>query len=379
MKDSPMAGCGDAYRRALEFANTNIAESCAFAFNSNIDFVAYPSLDAAERAFGKRITRGGETVDAATVRRVASAFKWKEARMGGQSGNMANAGAALGVRGLAHAYNLGPRQKRLFAKGVEAIGGNRVRESCHYICEVTLRDGRRDRLIASHDPAHFKLQIAKKFASRSTAFIGEGCDRAMVSGFHIIAHSSARERMKAAARLLGQWKQANPELRVQFEAGDFARKEVLLDTVKMILPHVDSIGLNGDEVHEFARAFGLPKRHAFEAARLLAEKVPEVVVHTADYAFAYSRIRPKPVLRHALCFGHSLAAYRALTGRYATFADVSLMLGNKVECRAGSQAAREFEEAGFGKHGVIVPSLALKPKMTVGLGDSFAAGFFLVG
>jgi len=370
-----------AYREALGVARSSIASSCMFAFNSNVDFVASPTLAAAERFLRRKIINGGEfELDAETARRMATVFKWKEMRMGGQAGNMANAAAALGVKGLAHAYNLSPRQKGLFAKGVEAIGAKTKEESRHYVLELELRNGRRDRVIASHDPAHYKLMVSREFEARSRKFVEAGCSRAMLGGFHIVTWGRARERLGAVARLIRAWKERNPELRIHFEAGDFAKKGVLLDTVKIILPLADSIGLNEQELFEFAKVFEIPKRHEFEAARLLAEKVPEVIVHTADYAFGYSRIREKHALKYALCFGHSLSAYRAETGKYAKFSDVSRMLsGKRAACTKGSLAAKEFEKAGFGKHGVLVPSLAIKPKITVGLGDSFAAGCFLVG
>jgi len=357
-----------------------IARSCVFAFNSNMDLVARPPLAEAERFFGGRITSGGEReIHVAEARRLHSAFEWEEVRMGGQAGNMANAAAALGVRCLAHAYNLSPGQRKLFPKGVEVSGRRTKAESRHYVLELVLRNGRRDRLIASHDPAHAELRIARDFASRSTGFISAGCGRAVASGFHILNCDDAAGRLKAAARLMRRWKAANPALRIHFEAGDFARKAVLLDVVKTILPLVDSIGMNEKELCEFAAAFGIRERHGFEAARLLAEEIPEVVVHTADYAFAYSRIRPVRTLESALRLGHALSAHRAMTGGYAGLPDAENMIARKhPECRAGCGAAEEFVEAGFGRHGVLVPSFEIRPKLTVGLGDSFAAGCFLV-
>jgi len=330
-----------------------IAKSCVFAFNSNIDLVARPGLAEAESFFRKKIVSGGEIeVDAETAERLAAAFEWKEMRMGGQAGNMANAAAALGVKCLAHAYNLSPRQKGLFAKGVRVVGDRTGEESCHYILELVLRNGLRDRLIASHDPAHYDLKIAREFAPRSAEFISEGCDRAIVSGFHILRAKNAKERLLDAAHLMRRWRKANPKLRIHFEAGDFARKEVIADVAKIILPLVDSVGVNEKELREFA-------------SHLEDSEVGEVVIHTAGYASAISRIRSRESLANALRFGHALAAFKAQTGRYAGMREAMGMLRERG---AGTLPS---------KFGVTVPAFRITPKITVGLGDSFAAGCFL--
>lgn len=330
-----------------------IARSCVFAFNSNIDFVARPSLSAAEKFFRRRIISGGETyVDAETAARVAASFKWKEVRLGGQAGNMANAAAALGVKCLAQAYNLDPRQRKLFAKGVEVVGEKTGEESIDCVLELKLRNGKRDRLILTHDPANSNLLISPEFASRSTEFISSGCNRAVVSGFHLLREKSAAARLAAASQLIRGWRKANPELRIHFEAGDFSERKVIGLVAEAILPLVDSVGLNEKELPLLAPV-------------LAGSRVGEIVVHTAGYASATSKIRERDALARAVSFGHALAAHRATTGEYAKLPD-ALRLMKRVP-------KPEFEEAC-----VSVPSINIKPKFTVGLGDSFAAGYFLV-
>ncbi len=333
----------------------HLAPSCIFAFNSNIDLVAYPKLSEVEKFFRRRISSGGEIlIDARMAKCVAASFKWEEIRLGGQAGNMANAAAALGVKCLAHSYNLSSRQKGLFAKGVEVVGEKTGKESVHYILELKLRSGKRDRLIATHDPANSNLLTSPKFASRSLEFIADGCNRAMVGGFHLLRPGNSKQRIAAAAKLLLKWKAANQNLRIHLEAGEFSGRKTLSETIRTILPLVDSVGVNEMEV----RSFGGFKK--------LAKLVPEVVVHTSSCASATSRIRSKEALSRALSFGHSLAAYRALTGKYAKLSN-ALRLMKKVP------------KPEFGKDCVSVPSLRIRPRFTVGLGDSFAAGYFLVG
>lgn len=329
-----------------------LARACVFAFNSNIDLVSYLKLSEVEKFFGRQITSGGELlVDAKTAARVAASFKWKEARLGGQAGNMANAAAALGVKCLAHAYNLSPRQRKLFAKGVEVFGEKTGEESVHYIFEVELRDGKRDRLILTHDPANYNLLISPEFASRSVEFISSGCDRAVVSGFHLLGEKNAEARLAAASQLIRKWRNANPELRIHFEAGDFSERQVIGLVAQAILPLVDSVGVNEKELPALARA-------------LAGAGVGEIIVHTASYASATSKIRERDALARAISFGHALAAYRALTGKCATLPD-ALDLAGKVP------------KPEFNRNSVLVPSIKITPKWTLGLGDSFAAGFFL--
>ena len=330
-----------------------LARSCIFAFNSNIDLVAHAGLGEAESLFGMRIFTGGEAkISAETAQRVSSSFKWKEARIGGQAGNMANAAAALGVKCLAHAYNLSPRQRKLFAKGVEPVGERTGNESVHYVLELKLRNGRRDRLILTHDPANSSLLISPKFASRSLEFVSNGCDRAVVSGFHLLDAKNAEARLSAASQLIRRWRKANPSLRVHFEAGEFSDANVAGLVAKSILPLVDSIGMNERELFAFApRISALPN-------------ISEIMVHTAGYASAASRIRGRDALARALSFGHALAAHRAGTGKFAGLAS-ALRLMKKV------RGAKSDE------NGVSVPSIKITPKFTLGLGDSFSAGYFL--
>ncbi|MDD5317146.1 MAG: ADP-dependent glucokinase/phosphofructokinase [Candidatus ainarchaeum sp.] len=361
------------YVEALSYSLSHLAGSALFAFNSNADFVTRvgPAFAAAARnpASGFRpvlssILKGESRefrVSKTTAGWIEKSFDWRDRRMGGQAGIMANAASALGVEASAYAIRLSPEQCSLFTEKITPCGNKSALTSKHFVFEFA--KGARilgktipatDRVIASHDPAHSSLAISALF-KRQSVRLAPSLDCAVVSGFQGLSPGFAGRRIPEATRLVRAWKKENPGLRVCLELGDFASGSVLRKTLETLLPAVDSLGMNELEASASLRALGLAR------ISQLSAKVPEMVVHQKEGSRIYG-FSPREGARKAAMFGHMLAAFKARTGTDAAIPAIKRFMGER-------HAYSKFSG---------IPSIREKPKFTVGLGDTFAAGFALV-
>lgn len=361
------------YAEALSYAESHLAESALFAFNSNVDLVA--PVGAGFAAASSHPPRGfkpvlssilkGESrefkVTGPTAEWIRASFKLQEKRMGGQAGIMANAASALGVKTTAYAVSLSPEQCSLFTEKITPFGNKERKTSTHFVFEF--RKGTRvlgktipatDRVIASHDPAHAELPISPLFKKQSMR-LAPSLDRAVVSGFHGLSPRFAGKRIPETAELVRAWKKENPCLPVSLELGDFQSSKALQKTLNVLLPAVDSLGMNELEAAASLRALG------FTRLSQLSPLVAEIVIHQKEGS-TISGHSPRKSANKAAMFGHMLAAYKATTGRDATLPGLARFMAKKHEF---------FPFQG-------IPSIRDKPKFTVGLGDTFAAGFALV-
>ena len=95
----------------------------------------------------------------------------------------------------------------------------------------------------------------------------------------------------------------------------------------------------------------------------LPSLVREIVVHQAAGSRVYGNSKRWHVEDAAL-FGHALAAFKAANGRDATFPELKRFVARK------SLAFASFPDG--------IPAIKVEPKFTVGLGDTFTAGYALV-
>jgi len=358
------------YREAVKYAEKNLASAALFAFNSNVDFICRINSGFKAEGFPQELMPLVESIKRGEAREfkitkhaaewIAESFSWREKRIGGQAGIMANAAAALGVKSFAYAAALSEEQEKLFSKKVVVFGGAKGSPSRHFIFEFkkgTVFGGAAipssNRVIASYDPANFKLKISKKFALES-ARIAPFVECAVISGFHNLDDRIAADRIATTARFVQEWRNRNPSIRVHLELGDFANKRVLRKTLDTLLPCINSVGMNEMEAEDVIVAMGM---HESE----MEELADEVVVHEARGSMIYGKNKRASIVKAAL-FGHALAAFKAENGKDASIAALKKFVENRHEF---------FEFRG-------VPAIKVEPRFTVGLGDTFAAGFVLV-
>ncbi len=386
------------YRCGLRHARGYLPPSVVCCFNTNLDLIKRPAqgeLDGIElglREELERCVRTGEQVEVPVSRRTLEALirelGYDATAVGGQAGQMALTASRLGVRSYLHAEPsrrlgelfgelevlVGCEQGLLLAREVEGDAELPV----HYVIELRRGDVHFDtrvpehtRFIASHDAPAFRLELNDDYLARISELV-ERIPRAFVSGFHLVDGRHA-SRIRKAAKLIEEWREVNPLLYVHTEMGQFSSRRALEEFAKHVLPLVDSAGFNEVELRQ------LTGEEELEEGLLAAsQEVERPVLHTAEYALCLASPQDHPKqLRAALQFGTLLACYRAVHGVPPTLRELERFTPPKPH--AGALGVYRRVKRVLGDGVCFVPALlSQEPRYTVGLGDTFAAGFALV-
>lgn len=217
-------------------------------------------------------------------------------RMGGTSGNMANALAPLGYpRVVVYAHPLSTKLAELFVDrpNLSVLAGGElvsprvaaVRQSSteikalHWVFEFErdqpfsyprLKNGvlhweesrtpRANRFIAAWNPENNQLRVHPDFAT-SLLEVGSGFTHFIISGFHILSEtypdgSTYRECLQGVASFLERVRSRYPHLLLHYEFASIASPLIRRGVVEEILPRVDSLGLNEVELIAILRDLG---------------------------------------------------------------------------------------------------------------------------
>ncbi len=294
-------------------------------------------------------------------------------RIGGQAGNMALDGAKLGVKGYMHTPSSSKKMLSLFPKKVFVASGNGFAPSVdsgndseppvHLVCEYRKGKGipSSNRFIASFENLNPSLCIDPVF-SRNIEREIPGIDRAFVAGFHLLTPVVFKKRFGEVVKQIRLWKRLNRALRIHLEWGDFVSKETERMAAKIILPEIDCVGFNENEMEGLVRAAGRIKT--------ILRGTKTVLLHTRDYSLAFSREFGGKSLADSLSFASCVAGFKASRGRSPTFAELMKTRFGKRKVAMPDIEAGNFS-VGFS------PSAEVKPKYTIGLGDCFSMAFFL--
>ncbi|MBE3577653.1 MAG: hypothetical protein IMX00_08165 [Limnochordales bacterium] len=217
-------------------------------------------------------------------------------RMGGTSGNMANALAPLGYpRVVVYAHPLSVQLAELFVDRpnlfVLASGelipprvaaarqsGSKIR-ALHWVFEFEReqrftyprldggllrweegRTPRANRFIAAWNPENNQLRVNPDFVD-SLLQVGSGFTHFIVSGFHILSEtypdgSTYRECLQGVGAVLEKVRGRYPHLLLHYEFASIASPLIRRGVVEEILPRVDSLGLNEVELIAILRDLG---------------------------------------------------------------------------------------------------------------------------
>ena len=361
-------------------------------------------------------------------------FGYDELALGGTSANMAVAIAPLGVRRvLAYANpltrplgNAFPRLPNLETVGPDgAIGspadvaqGDDV-FAVHWILEYqtgdTLRIGpheltapRANRFIPSWNPANNQLRLAESFKRTFLASANE-FSHLFVSGFHILSDaypdgSTALDCIGPVAGYLREVKSVAPGLLMHCELASIAGVTVRRGVREVILPAMDSVGLNEVELAgwlaDLDRA-DLAERMtsegsapaALEGVVALAEAtgINRVHLHNLGYYLAVLGEGDGASVRQGLLTGAAAAAVRAATGRPAKAEELTetahlpireASLSAMESVAAVLDEAKDFASEGVGRYKgrlvVMAPTRIVdRPVRTVGLGDTISTSSWL--
>jgi ADP-dependent phosphofructokinase/glucokinase len=388
------------YREALIYAERNITGNALFAYNVNIDAVKY--LRGGER-LPRRISnllkgcvKNGKQsevrVDKKTLRLLIDKMGYDEVRMGGQAGNMSNVASSLSVRCYTHVPSKCREQMKLFEHPENiyiADGTFKTPPKVHRRCDVPIhfvmefRKGYRfqnveapasNRLIASFNPPCAVLEIDEEFKRLVPRIIGR-VERALISGFHNpTLGSDFAIRIENVRKHIEELKGINPNLKVHVELGDFQHLRILKEVIRRILPVCDTVGFNEEELEQMKKVLSM-KCDMWEACDKICEKFCSAVFHCNSFSFSVMR---EEGCADPLMFGSLLAARRAATGKNASFRELEKFSNTTRVNKDGIQQYDEFRKIKFKNNAYFAPALDIgEPKMTVGLGDCFTAGYFL--
>ena len=246
-----------------------------------------------------------------------------------------------------------------------------------------------NRVIVPFNPINARLPLDPCFFA-AVADPTYGVRRALVSGFNQIPDRAiASARIAATVAAIDDWRRTRPDLLVHLELAATPEPAVLAAILDELAPHVDSVGLNADELDAVLALWGeLPAEGIdgslaglFTLQRRLNR--PRVGLHTQDYCLTLTRLDPSAE-RDALLYASLVAGTRARIGAYPTPPDLRAALAEATPSAAGLALLRRFAEnldgrggmASFGSEWLVaVPAMAVAaPVGTVGLGDSFTAG-----
>ena len=239
-----------------------------------------------------------------------------------------------------------------------------------------------NRLILDYDSIHKTMPVDKPFLDYCETRAKEMLVYC-VSGFNgIIDERIMSARIDAMGAHYWKVKRANPSCMIYLEGACYLNPELKNLVFDRLSGVVDIYGMNEEELVEHTNRFGIHTdkedlASVLSGLKSLLEKYPArgIVLHTKDYAMYYGEELAGADVEKGLTLGNLMAGTRARTGRYGSYEDCgeSMQLALSPE---GIRFAEELEHKKPEAYVRIVPSRYMEhPKYTIGLGDTFMAGF----
>lgn len=334
-------------------------------------------------------------------------------QLGGTGAQAANTLARLGFDSLLHVTGLSGTQARLLEGSgrlvVPTADGLRPPTAAirpndptmyHIIFEYrngltipldqeTVAAPQANRVIVSFDPVNATLPLDPIWI-RAVADPASRVDRVLVSGYSQIVDSAwCARRIAETVAAIAVWRATRPDLVVHLELGAAPSPAGLTAIVEGLAAHVDSIGLNVDELVAVLPLWNRSTTVGIEEAVLGLTELrrrfnrPRLGLHTQDFCLSLTRNDPKAE-RTALLYGAAVGGTRARLTTFPSPADLRATVRVAEPAPAGL-AAHQMLGATLGMNDgivrladgwmVLVPTLGTPhPHGTVGLGDSFTAG-----
>ncbi|MFH0817999.1 MAG: ADP-dependent glucokinase/phosphofructokinase [Candidatus Micrarchaeota archaeon] len=305
-------------------------------------------------------------------------------RIGGQAGNMALDASKLGVKSYLHTPNKSRELLSLFNDNVLVATENGFvparkasddsKPPVHLILEFGKGRGipSSNRFIASSENLNPSLYIDSVFSRKIKEEMPK-ISRGFLAGFHLLSPSVFRKKKQLVLGQISSWKRLNPKLKLHLEWGCFVSKETEALVAKHILPLVDSVAFNEDEMPSLLKTVG--GKGKLGEIYLVLKRTKTAVLHTRDYSIAFSKEFSSRSLAKSLSFASCVAGFKASRGRAPSFAELK-----KTKFRMKKIEPPKLNEGKFRESGISIafcPSVEIKPKFTVGLGDCFSMAFFL--
>jgi ADP-dependent phosphofructokinase/glucokinase len=258
---------------------------------------------------------------------------------------------------------------------------------------AAVRGARPNRLIVSDDRVNRILPLDPCFFE-AIAKPDLPVERVLLSGYTQMADVSlCHQRIKTTLSAIAGWRKAHPGLLIHLELAAALAPGIMAAIMGGLAPHVDSIGLNEDELVEIgavrdAEVSQHPSQQVMALQRLLEQiGIRRVGLHTQRYCLALTTTDPERE-QAALLFAALTASVRAGTARLPTFEDLYRKAAAVTITESALQAETILTEVYGLTHGITrlnecwlvfapVPHVS-RIATTIGLGDSFAAGLLLL-
>jgi ADP-dependent phosphofructokinase/glucokinase len=387
------------YRNALQYAKQAIAKNAVFAYNTNIDLVKHLTEKPPQKISGilHECVRAGKQrevqTDKRTIQVLVRQIGYDEMRMGGQAGNMGNAASALGVHSYVHVLLKNRQQMKLFENpsnvfvahnGFKTADRVSVDSDAPIHLVLEFKKGYKvgrfaapspNRLILSWNPPNSVLKIDEEFAECIKGMLPK-VNHAFISGFHnLTLKDRFTQRIENVANQIEEWKRINGKLRIHVELGNFQSLRILREVASEVLPLSDSVGFDEYELSQLKQTLQV-EGSLWKACDTLCSMFTSVVFHSPAFSFSLDASQSR---QEALLFGSLLAGYKAAAGKNASFAELEEFMHQIKVNEVGVRKYDEFKKINFKNSASFAPALHIpEPKITVGLGDCFATGYFLL-
>uniref|UniRef100_A0A6B2L6Q5 ADP-dependent glucokinase n=1 Tax=Arcella intermedia TaxID=1963864 RepID=A0A6B2L6Q5_9EUKA len=254
---------------------------------------------------------------------------------------------------------------------------------------------RDNRLIVHCDYTNSRLNVLEEFHSALASFQPE---LVVITGVHLLEREDPSFRTKRLQTIVSEIKKVNKEAPVHFELASNSDIGFISEVGSTILPHVDSLGLNEQELGYLYASLGGTKVAKSSVPKYVKKHFKEPKVQTISNAIAFIFNKIKPATREFSRIHFHYLKYHIVAQRKGSRwvpGKKSVVIGSMIasiqSCvfsdiqkldelffvpfsseTSTLEAVRFWEEQGIEFY--LSPVLVCKsPKKTVGLGDAISA------
>ncbi len=345
---------------------------------------------------------GGE-VDINNAEIVEQSFKWKYG-MGGTAVQAAMALAAIGCPSIVHLtddskevcgilnspYIYTVSENGTLVHTEEVVPG--AEQEIHFIIQFKkgdiIRLGKKEVKIPISNRLILTKITVNEFVPFSEPYFKYLEENALkissnvLSGFNaLLDEKLLLERLSYVKRHIKKYKENNSSGIVFFEDAHYHNYKIKKLCLETIYSKVDIVSLNEEELKYTLAMYGIPIViesiiTSVESAKFIRDKFgvqKGIIVHTKDYSM-YVGSELEADIESGLIYGNLLATAKAENGWYGNKEQIQGLLNLPLSA-GGLEDVNKISKSKYAAEVVLVPAKHIeKPKYTIGLGDSFAAG-----
>lgn len=243
----------------------------------------------------------------------------------------------------------------------------------------TIRCPQSNRIILPYDEINTTLNLNSSYFNHIVN-MGKEVASVVVSGFNaMIDEELLLIRLQEVAEVLKPIR--SQKIPIYLEDGGYHRPTYKQHVLRQLGPIVDVFGMNEDElidtVGSHHKTVDFTDLHSIlNGLECLFEQynLRNVILHTKDFALYYGQDRYDET-ETGLALANALAGTRARIGRDGTFNEIHTTL-TLPESPQGRSFQQQAQNTILNRYLVISPARYIsQPSCTVGLGDTFVAGF----